>query len=214
MINKYLLNKIRSEGYPIIIVSFFLSIGLFYFHYIAGFIALSFNIFSIWFFRDPNRVVPSLDGIVVSPADGIVVAIDNHPCPDFDLEEDKFTRIGIFLRVTDVHVNRAPISGNIEKIVYKEGSFDFAWKKEVFMTNERLSMKINGFIDCVVSQIAGFVARRIICDVNEKENLKIGQTYGMIKFGSRTEVYIPKSMKVCIKKGQTLVAGETIIAKQ
>ncbi|USO00642.1 MAG: phosphatidylserine decarboxylase [Alphaproteobacteria bacterium] len=213
MIKRKLIDKVRSDGYNTILVSACCTLLLFYYKYYLGLAGLCFTVFSIWFFRDPDRVIPKQDGIIVSPADGIVVDIEyDVESPDFDGQ--KWTRIGIFLRLSDVHVNRLPIGGQIKEIKYESGKFGFAWGKSTHMKNERLAILINGFIECIVVQIAGFIARRIVTDIKKGDELAIGSTYGMIKFGSRVDTYFPSNMVIQIKKYQTVVAGETIIARQ
>ncbi|QEK38061.1 phosphatidylserine decarboxylase [Candidatus Cytomitobacter indipagum] len=213
MIKRTFIDKVRSDGYNTIAISFLASLFSFYYSYYLGLCGLLFTAFCIWFFRDPDRVVPNRSDIVISPADGIVVDIErNVSSPEF--KDGSWTRIGIFLRLSDVHVNRFPISGKIMHMKYEKGGFGFAWGKKTHMKNERLAIFIKGFIDCIVVQIAGFVARRIVTDVSTKDDAKMGSTYGMIKFGSRVDTYFPGDMIIHIKRKQTVVAGETIIASK
>ncbi|QEK38534.1 phosphatidylserine decarboxylase [Candidatus Cytomitobacter primus] len=213
MIKRVFMDKVRSDGYNTIIICALSSIAFFYYSYYLGLFGLFLTAFCIWFFRDPDRVIPDQSEIVLSPADGIVVDIEEEvESPDFP--DKKWTRIGVFLRLSDVHVNRFPIGGEIMDMKYEKGKFGFAWGKKTHMKNERLAIFIKGFIDCIVVQIAGFIARRIVIDVTEHDEAKIGQTYGMIKFGSRMDTYFPSNMIVHVKKRQTVVAGETIIASK
>ena len=213
MIKKTFIDKVRPDGYNTIIFSALCSLLCFYYSYYLGLTGICFTAFCIWFFRDPDRVIPQKENIVLSPADGIVVDIEyNVDAPDFPGK--KWTRVGIFLRLSDVHVNRLPIGGKIEEMKYEEGKFGFAWGKKTHMKNERLAVFVKGFIDCIVVQIAGFVARRIVTDIATGDNVPIGTTYGMIKFGSRVDTYMPEEMVLHIRKKQTVVAGETIIASK
>ncbi len=214
MIKRKFMDKVRSDGYSTILVSFALTIAFFYYSYYMGLFGISITAFCIWFFRDPDRVIPKIENIIVSPADGIVVDIEHGvESPDFN-DGKKWTRIGIFLRLSDVHVNRFPISGEIIEKKYEEGKFGFAWGKQTHMKNERLAIFIKGFVECIVVQIAGFIARRIVTDIEGNNEAIIGKTYGMIKFGSRMDTYFPEGMIINIKKRQTVVAGETILASK
>ncbi len=208
------MDKVRSDGYNTIIISSLTTTLLFYYSYYLGLIGVSVTAFCIWFFRDPDRVIPQQKEIIISAADGIVVDIErNVSSPDFD-GDTKWTRVGVFLRLSDVHVNRFPIGGEILDMKYEKGKFGFAWGKETHMKNERLAILIKGFVNCIVVQIAGFVARRIVTDITEHDEAKIGETYGMIKFGSRVDTYFPDHLLVHVKMKQTVVAGETIIASE
>ena len=205
--------KIHNEGrvylvsliiLTIIIIPFFIFLGIF-------FAILSIYIF--YFFRDPNRTIP-LDGFIVSPADGIISYIGDTDIP-FDIENNNqiYTKVSIFLSIFDVHVNRMPIDGTIKEIKYISGKFINATLDKSSEQNEKNIIKIsNGTYDYFVVQIAGLIARRIVCSVNKNQDLKKGERIGIIKFGSRVDLYLPKSNKVLVSKGQKVIGGETIIS--
>ena len=205
--------KIHNEGWiylvsaiilTIIVIPFFVFIGIF-------FAILSFYIF--YFFRDPNRTIP-LDGFIVSPADGTITNIGDANTP-FDIENNNqlYTKVSIFLSIFDVHVNRMPIDGTIKEIKYIPGKFINATLDKSSEQNEKNIIKIsNGTYDYFVVQIAGLIARRIVCNVNKNQDLKKGERIGIIKFGSRVDLYLPKSNKVLVSKGQKVIGGETIIS--
>ena len=205
--------KIHNEGWiylvsaiilTIIVIPFFVFIGIF-------FAILSFYIF--YFFRDPNRTIP-LDGFIVSPADGTITYIGDANTP-FDIENSNqlYTKVSIFLSIFDVHVNRMPIEGTIKEIKYIPGKFINATLDKSSEQNEKNIIKIsNGTYNYFVVQIAGLIARRIVCNVNKNQDLKKGERIGIIKFGSRVDLYLPKSNKVLVSKGQKVIGGETIIS--
>ena len=205
--------KIHNEGWvylvsviilTIIVIPFFIFIGIF-------FAILSIYIF--YFFRDPNRTIP-LDDFIVSPADGTITYIGDANTP-FDIENNNqlYTKVSIFLSIFDVHVNRMPIDGTIKEIKYIPGKFINATLDKSSEQNEKNIIKIsNGTYDYFVVQIAGLIARRIVCNVNKNQDLKKGERIGIIKFGSRVDLYLPKSNKVLVSKGQKVIGGETIIS--
>jgi len=205
--------KIHNEGWiylvsaiilTIIVIPFFVFIGIF-------FAILSIYIF--YFFRDPNRIIP-LDDFIVSPADGTITYIGDANTP-FDIENNNqlYTKVSIFLSIFDVHVNRMPIDGTIKEIKYIPGKFINATLDKSSEQNEKNIIKIsNGTYDYFVVQIAGLIARRIVCNVNKNQDLKKGERIGIIKFGSRVDLYLPKSNKVLVSKGQKVIGGETIIS--
>jgi len=205
--------KIHNEGWvylvfviilTIIVIPFFIYIGIF-------FAILSMYIF--YFFRDPNRTIP-LDGFIVSPADGTITYIGDSNIP-FDIENNNqlYTKVSIFLSIFDVHVNRMPVDGTIKEIKYVPGKFFNATLDKSSEQNEKNIIKINsGTYDYFVVQIAGLIARRIVCNVNINQDLKKGERIGIIKFGSRVDLYLPKSNKVLVSKGQKVIGGETIIS--
>ena len=205
--------KIHNEGriylissiiLTIIVIPFFIFIGIF-------FAILSFYI--IYFFRDPNRTIP-LDSFIVSPADGTITYIGDANTP-FYIENNNqlYTKVSIFLSIFDVHVNRMPIDGTIKEIKYIPGKFINATLDKSSEQNEKNIIKIsNGNYDYFVVQIAGLIARRIVCNVNKNQDLKKGERIGIIKFGSRVDLYLPKSNKVLVSKGQKVIGGETIIS--
>lgn len=174
-----------------------------------------FTAFCLYFFRDPERVPPERRGMVVAPADGHVVSVERAMAPaELGLGETPLWRIAIFLSVIDVHVNRSPVAGRVTRIAYHPGKFLSANLDKASEENERNGMVIETLggrlVGCV--QIAGLVARRILCDARVGQQLNTGERYGIIRFGSRTDVYLPEGATPLVRVGQTMVGGETIIA--
>lgn len=204
--------KLAPEGYPFIIFFAILTI-------ISSFIKdwiwialLPFilMLFMLYFFRDPERIAPEGDNIFVSPADGKVILIKN-------VREDQYLKsdaieVSIFMSPLNVHVNRAPCDGIVESVVHTKGKFLSAFKHEASLQNENIAMLLNTrYGKILVRQIAGFVARRAVCKVKSGDILKKGQRYGIIKFSSRLDVYLPKDVNIKVKLGDKVKAGETII---
>jgi phosphatidylserine decarboxylase len=169
--------------------------------------------FVLFFFRDPERIIPSGSGLVVSPADGRVidVAEDNRD----SLDGKDVRRISIFMSILNVHVNRIPITGQVRQISYQPGSFWPADRKRALLENERNALLILGEdeMELTVVQVAGIIARRISCWVKVGDNVKIGERFGLIRFGSRLDVYVPKNVSVLVKRGDRARAGQTILAR-
>ena len=212
-ISDAIFHKIHNEGYKFIAISIFITFILLLISKFLGFIGLLFTIWVYFFFRDPNRTIP-LDGFIVSPADGTITYIGDPNTP-FDIENNNqlYTKVSIFLSIFDVHVNRMPIDGTIKEIKYIPGKFINATLDKSSKQNEKNIIKINnGKYDYFVVQIAGLIARRIVCNVNINQDLKKGERIGIIKFGSRVDLYLPKSNKVLVSKGQKVIGGETIIS--
>lgn len=182
-----------------------------------GWIGAILTVCVLGFFRDPDRVIPqNTENIVISPADGTVQSISECIPPDeLGFNGEKVTRISIFMSMMNVHVNRMPVSGVIEKILYVPGKFFNATLDKASVHNEReaFTVRMSNGEKLVFVRIAGLVARRIRCDVKEGDKLEVGQRVGIIRFGSRVDVYLPKGATPNIEEGQTTVAGETIIAK-
>ena len=166
------------------------------------------------FFRDPPRVTPLRDGITVSPADGVVSAIGFYlPPPELGMGAEPLQRISVFMSVFDVHVNRAPVSGRVMKIAYKPGLFLNADLDKASEDNERNGLIIESKLGRIgVVQIAGLVARRIVCFIREGEDIGVGDRFGLIRFGSRLDVYLPANVRPVIAVGARAIAGETILA--
>ena len=179
-----------------------------------GWIGLVLTVWCVLFFRDPERVTPVREGIIVAPADGRISKIINAaPPPELGLGERQLQRVSIFMSVFDCHVNRSPVSGRIEKIAYKAGAFINAELDKASEHNERNSFIITtGQSRVGVVQIAGLIARRIVCFTREGVNVGAGERIGMIRFGSRVDVYLPEGVRPLVAEGQTAVAGETVIA--
>jgi phosphatidylserine decarboxylase len=181
----------------------------------VGWLALVVAAWIAYFFRDPWRVTPARPGLVVSPADGVVVATDRAPPPkELQMGETPMTRIGIFLNVFDVHMNRAPLGGRIRKLAYTKGRFVSANLDKASEENERMAIRIASVEgpDVAVVQIAGLIARRIVCNLTEGQEVATGERFGLIRFGSRTDVYLPPQWSPLVVKGQRLIGGETVIA--
>lgn len=179
------------------------------------FIGLIATAWCVYFFRDPPRVTPLREGLIVSPADGVVQKITKcTPPAELDLGVAERSRISIFLNVFDVHVNRIPIEGSISKLHYHEGAFFNAALDKASEENERQSIKITTPDDLTIGvvQIAGLVARRILCDLKEGQSVKTGEKFGIIRFGSRVDVYLPVDATPLVIEGQRAVGGETVLA--
>lgn len=173
------------------------------------------TIWCYYFFRDPVRVIPQQQGLVLSPADGIISLIEDVvPSSDLGLGEDALTRVSVFMNVFNCHVNRAPVAGTVANVVYRHGKFVNASLDKASEHNERNSVTIQTpeGVRIGVVQIAGLIARRIVCFVKEGDPLEVGHRFGLIRFGSRLDVYLPKGVSPLVSVGQTAVAGETILA--
>ncbi len=208
--------KIHSEGYKFLIIAIFITIFLYFFSSFLGLLGLVLTIWVYYFFRDPERISINDDDFLVSPADGIVLQVHEKEGPkELGLENKKFTKVSIFMNVFDCHVNRTPCEGNISEIIYKPGKFLNASLDKASEDNERNYYKItnNKGEDIIVVQIAGLIARRIVCEVSKDQNLKQGERIGMIRFGSRADIYF-ENYKSLVKINQRTIAGETLIAKR
>jgi phosphatidylserine decarboxylase len=205
---------IHSEGYPFIGGFALASLILFWIWTPLGWIGTVLTVWCALFFRDPARVTPVGDGIVVAPADGRVSMITQAmPPAELGLGDKPLPRVSIFMSVFNCHVNRSPATGKIERIAYRPGVFINAELDKASEDNERNSLVIasaNGRIGVI--QIAGLVARRIVCFVREGQSIGAGERFGLIRFGSRLDVYLPDGTKPLVSEGQTAVAGETILA--
>ena len=205
--------KIHNEGWIYLVSAIILTIIVTPFFVFIGIFFAILSIYIFYFFRDPNRIIP-LDDFIVSPADGTITYIGetNNPL-DIENNNEVYTKVSIFLSIFDVHVNRMPIEGTIKEIKYIPGKFINATLDKSSEQNEKNIIKIsNGTYDYFVVQIAGLIARRIVCNVNKNQDLKKGDRIGIIKFGSRVDLYLPKSNKVLVSKGQKVIGGETIIS--
>jgi len=205
---------IHPEGYPFIGGFALVAIFLFWLAKPLGWIGVLLTIWCAYFFRDPKRVVPIGEGLVVSPADGRIsqVALASPP-PELEMGPEQRVRVSIFMNVFDVHVNRAPVAGEVRRIVYRPGKFFNADLDKASEDNERNSLLLRTAAGPVaIVQIAGLVARRIVCFVREGTNVSAGERIGLIRFGSRVDVYLPGGIKPLVSEGQTVLAGETVIA--
>ena len=209
-----ILSIIHREGWKFSAISLLISIFLATTVPLLSFFGFSITFFILWFFRDPDRNTPNEEGKIISPADGRVCLIDSSiPPKELDYGNEKMLRVCIFMNVFNVHVNRSPVRGKIKKIEYKKGSFFNASLDKASEKNERNSVIItteNG-IEIIVVQIAGLIARRILSFVNDGDWLNLGERFGLIRFGSRVDVYLPKTFKSEVKVGDKTIAGETII---
>jgi phosphatidylserine decarboxylase len=205
---------VHPEGYPFIGGFALASLILFWIWTPLGWIGTVLTIWCALFFRDPMRVTPVRDGVVVSPADGRISMITQVlPPAELGLGDRPLTRISVFMSVFNCHVNRSPATGRIERIVYRPGAFINAELDKASEDNERNSLVIGtsqGRIGVV--QIAGLVARRIVCFAREGQAIGAGERFGLIRFGSRLDVYLPDGVKPLVSAGQTAIAGETILA--
>ncbi len=178
--------------------------------------AALFTAFCLYFFRDPVRVPPNRRGLVVAPADGKVVSVGRYAPPaELGLGPEPRWRVAIFLSVIDVHVNRVPANGTVSRIAYRHGAFLNASLDKASDENERnaIALSLPDGRDMAVVQIAGLIARRILCDVKEGDVLTAGDRFGIIRFGSRTDLYLPHGVEPLVREGQTMIGGETVIAE-
>ena len=215
MFNK-IFPKLHAEGYKFIVIAFVLTIILYNISNFFGLVGLVSTIWVYYFFRDPERVIIEDDNYLVSPADGEVIKVEEVDGPEeLGLEKKKFNKVSIFMNVFDCHVNRTPCKGQVEEILYKPGKFLNASVDKASEDNERNYYKIkdvNGN-DIIVVQIAGLIARRIVCEINKNQELKQGERIGMIRFGSRADVYY-ENYEPLVKIGQRTISGETLLAKK
>jgi len=207
--------KIHKEGYKFLAISILITFVILFFSKILGIIFLLITVWVYYFFRDPERFSIEDDNYLVSPADGLITGISERSGPEeLRLENTTYTRVSVFMNVFNCHVNRLPTSGKIEEIYYKPGKFLNASLDKASEENERNFFKVKTTKDneeIIIVQIAGLIARRIVCDVEQGQELKQGGRIGMIRFGSRVDLYF-KNKKVLAKLGQNVVAGESLIA--
>ena len=207
--------KIHTEGYKFIVIAVFINIIFLIINNFLGLIGILLTVWVYYFFRDPERTIIADDSYLVSPADGEVIKVEEVDGPkELGLENKKFKKISIFMNVFDCHVNRTPCSGTVEDILYKPGKFLNASLDKASEDNERNYYKIKDKHgnDIIVVQIAGLVARRIVCETNKNQELNQGDRIGMIRFGSRADVYY-ENYEPLVKVGQTAISGETLLAK-
>lgn len=206
---------IHKAGLPFIGIFFAITVVLGFFSVNLFWIGLILTGWCAYFFRDPERFTPVSDDLIISPADGKVSHISKVvPPAELNLGKKPMTRVSVFMNVFNCHVNRAPVRGKITNIVYKRGEFVNAELDKASTDNERNSLLIDSpHGKMAVVQIAGLVARRIICWADEGEEIATGERFGLIRFGSRLDVYLPKGAVVAVGLGQTAVAGETVLAR-
>tara|TARA_Y100001949_G_C15954630_1_gene316420 strand:+ start:476 stop:1123 length:648 start_codon:yes stop_codon:yes gene_type:complete len=208
--------KVHDEGYKFLVIFGIATVILNFIHGFLGFIGLILTIWCYYFFRDPERISINDDNYLVSPADGTIIQVQETQGPkELNLEDKKFTKVSIFMNVFDCHVNRIPCDGKISEILYKPGKFLNASLDKASENNERNYYKITNAQgeDIIVVQIAGLIARRIISESKKDQTLKQGNRIGMIRFGSRVDVYF-ENYTTLVKVNQKTIAGETLIAKR
>ena len=208
--------KIHKEGYKFLAISILATFIVLFFSKLLGSLLILISFWVYYFFRDPERYSINNDSYLVSPADGLITDISEKSGPEeLRLENTTFTKVSVFMNVFNCHVNRVPASGKIEEIFYKPGKFLNASLDKASEENERNYFKIrlvNGE-EIIIVQIAGLIARRIVCEVEQGQSLKQGERIGMIRFGSRVDIYF-KNKKILAKLGQNVVAGESLIASE
>ena len=208
--------KIHQEGYKFLVIAILITIFLYFLSGFLGLVSLVLTVWVYYFFRDPERISINDDNYLVSPADGLVVQVQETEGPkELGLENKKFTKISIFMNVFDCHVNRIPCDGKVSEILYKSGKFLNASLDKASEDNERNYYTItnNQGQDIIVVQIAGLIARRIVCETSKDQDLKQGDRIGMIRFGSRADVYF-ENYTTLVKENQKMIAGETLLAKK
>ena len=209
------IKPMHPEGRKFVAIFAAITLVLFAVEDVLGWIGVGLTVWCYYFFRDPERVTPDVPGLVISPADGVVSLIEPAVPPrELGLPEEALTRVSVFMSVFNCHVNRAPVAGKVEKIAYKPGKFLNASLDKASEDNERNSLVIRMEDDRIltVTQIAGLVARRIVSFTQEGAVLDRGERFGLIRFGSRLDIYLPEGVEPSVKIGQTMIAGETVIA--
>lgn len=209
------LKPVHREGPRFIGIFAVITLVLFFIAEPLGWIGVGLTVWCYYFFRDPDRMTPTREGLIVAPADGFVSQIAAAvPPAELGLGPTTMTRISIFMNVFDCHVNRAPVTGTITRVAYRPGKFVNASLDKASSDNERnaLVIDLEDGRRLAVVQIAGLVARRIVCDVREGDRIRTGERFGMIRFGSRLDVYLPDGVSPLAVTGQYMTAGETVIA--
>ncbi len=205
----------HPEGRKFVAIFAAITLVLFLIWDVLGWVGVGLTIWCYYFFRDPERVSPQGDSLVLSPADGIVSLIEPAvPPSELGLPDTPLTRVSVFMSVFNCHINRAPVAGEITAVSYRPGKFFNASLDKASSDNERNSLVIrrDDGRDIVVVQIAGLVARRIVCFVKPSDRVMSGERFGLIRFGSRLDVYLPQGVDPLVRVGQTMIAGETILA--
>ncbi len=203
---------IAKEGYPFIVPLLGITVIISFISLKGAVAPAILTLFVIYFFRDPERTIPSEAGLVVSPADGLI--IDIRDIPDENLMGGESVCVSIFLSIFNVHVNRIPCKGKVIETIYNSGKFLPAYREKASSLNEQNSLVIgHKNIKIVVRQIAGLIARRIICQVKKGSQVARGERFGLIRFGSRVDLFVPKEVELVIKKGDKVAGGKTVIGK-
>lgn len=210
------IKPMHPEGRRFVAIFGVITVSLFFLSNVLGWIGVGLTVWCYYFFRDPERVTPSRGGLIVSPADGVVSSIEAAvPPAELNMTDDALTRVSVFMSVFNCHVNRAPIAGEVTSAAYRPGKFFNASLDKASTDNERngLCIRLSGGQELAVVQIAGLVARRIVCFVTPGTQLQTGERFGLIRFGSRLDVYLPHGVTPLVSVGQTMVAGETVLAE-
>lgn len=210
-----IIKPIHREGHKFLAIFGAVTVALFLVWEPLGWIGLGLTVWCYYFFRDPDRQTPLRDGLLVSPADGVISLIEPAvPPAELDMGDQALTRVSVFMNVFNCHVNRVPIAGRITKIAYRPGKFLNASLDKASVDNERngLAVELADGRQIGVVQIAGLVARRIVCEVSEGQQMQTGERFGMIRFGSRVDVYLPDGVEPLVALGQTMISAETVIA--
>lgn len=209
------IKPMHPEGRKFVGIFAAITVALFFVWSVLGWIGVGLTIWCYYFFRDPARATPTRDGLIVSPADGIVSLIEKAVPPvELGMADMPLTRVSVFMSVFNCHVNRAPVAGRISAIAYRPGKFFNASLDKASADNERNSLCITmaDGRQIAVVQIAGLVARRIVCFSKTDDTLRTGERFGLIRFGSRLDVYLPDGVEPLVNLGQTMIAGESILA--
>lgn len=212
---KKTLAPLHPEGARFVAIAVIATAILFWIWAPLGWIGVVLTLFVAYFFRNPDRVSPIREGLVLSPGDGLVESIGPAvPPSELGMGETALTRISIFLSVLDVHVNRVPADGRVLKAVYRPGKFFNAALDKASEDNERMSVRLglDGGKEIAFVQIAGLIARRIVCDLKDGQLVQAGERFGLIRFGSRLDVYLPEGVNAMVALGQRAIGGETILA--
>lgn len=209
------IKPMHPEGRRFVAIFALIAVILFLIWEPLGWIGVGLTVWCYYFFRDPERVTPSRPGLIISPADGIVSLIEPAvPPAELGMADQPLTRVSVFMSVFNCHVNRMPVGGEITAVAYRPGKFFNASLDKASKDNERnsLAIRMADGRQIAVVQIAGLVARRIVCFVAPGKTLATGERFGLIRFGSRLDVYLPEGVEPLVSLGQTMVAGETVIA--
>lgn len=210
------IKPMHPEGRKFVAIFAAITVVLFLVAEILGWIGVGVTVWCYYFFRDPERVTPKGDNLVISPADGIISLIEPAvPPAELGMADTPLTRVSVFMNVFNCHVNRSPVAGEVTAIAYRPGKFFNASLDKASEDNERNSLRIQmaDGRDIAVVQIAGLVARRIVCFTKKGAHIQAGQRFGLIRFGSRLDVYLPHGVEPRVSIGQTMVAGETVLAE-
>ena len=213
-----ILPKLHKEGHKFLTISLIVTFVLLLFSKLLGLLGIVVSIWVFYFFRDPERYSINDNNFLVAPADGMICQLEENVSgpKEFSLDNEKFTKVSIFMNVFNCHVNRFPVECKVDEVFYKPGEYLNASLDDASQKNERNLIKITSVLNdkIIVTQVAGLIARRIISYCNSDEHYKQGQSFGIIRFGSRVDLLFSNNFRVLVKKGQTVVAGESLIAEK